>query len=94
MDNRINEIRRKISVLRAEMMDLDQAVRTQVKEDRDCTQAALVLIARRKELVVLIGEWKAAGGGDRLPNPQERLAQQARPGPSNAKVRRGGSSRG
>ena len=93
MDNRINEIRRKISVLRVEMMDLDQTVRTQIREDRDCTEAALALMARRKELVVLIGEWKAAGGGDRLPNAPERLAQQARPATGNAKVRRVGSSR-
>jgi len=93
MDNRINEIRRKISVLRAEMMDLDQTVRNQLRQDLDCTQTALVLMARRKELVVLIEEWKAAGGGDRLPNAQERLAQPARSGASNPKVRRVGSSR-
>lgn len=90
MDNRINEIRRKISVLRSEMMDLDQAVRNQVRQDQDCTAPALALMARRKELVVLIEEWKAAGGGDRLPNAQERLT---RPGASAAKVRRVGSSR-
>ncbi len=93
MDNRINEIRRKISALRAEMMDLDQAVRNQVRQDQDCSATALVLMTRRKELVVLIEEWKAAGGGDRLPNAQERLAQQGRPGMSNVKVRRVGSSR-
>ncbi len=93
MDNRINEIRRKISVLRSEMMDLDQAVRNQVRQDQDCTAPALALMARRKELVVLIEEWKAAGGGDRLPNAQERRAHPGRPGASAAKVRRVGSSR-
>ncbi len=94
MDNRINEIRRKISALRADIMDLDQAVRNQIKQDADCAGTALALLARRKELVALIEEWKAAGGGDRLPNAQERLAQQRRPGVGNAKaVRRVGSSR-
>ncbi len=94
MDNRINEIRRKISALRTDMMELDQAVRNQVRQDEDCTATAHVLMTRRKELVALIKEWKAAGGGDRLPNAQERLAQQRRPGVGNAKaVRRVGSSR-
>ncbi len=93
MDNRINETRRKISVLRAEMMDLDQTVRNQVRQDQDCTEAALALMARRKALVLLIEEWKAAGGGDQLPNAHERLAQNKRPGASNTRLRRVAGSR-
>jgi chorismate mutase len=41
MDNRINEIRRKISSLRV-------------------TEASRRLMAKRAELLVLVGEWKAA----------------------------------
>jgi hypothetical protein len=72
MDNRINEIRRKISVLRADMTEVEAAIRNQVKHDLDCTEAAARLMAMRQELVALIGDWKAAGGGDRLPTVEVR----------------------
>ena len=79
MDNRINEIRRKISSLRAEMMDVEATMRDQVNRDLDCTEASLRLMAKRAELLVLVGEWKAAGGGDRLPTVEERLKENHRP---------------
>ena len=72
MDNRINEIRRKISVLRADMIEVEAAIRNQVKHDLDCTEAATRLMAMRQELAALIGDWKAAGGGDRLPTVEVR----------------------
>jgi len=72
MDNRINEIRRKISVLRADMALLEAAIRDQVKHDLDCAETASCLMAMRIEVVTLIGRWKAAGGGERLPAVQER----------------------
>lgn len=72
MDNRINEIRRKISVLRADMTEVEAAIRNQVKHDLDCTEAATRLMAMRQELAALIGDWKAAGGGDRLPTVEVR----------------------
>jgi chorismate mutase len=78
MDNRVNELRRKISSLRAEMMVVEAATRDQVNRDRDCTEASLRLMAKRAELLVLVGEWKAAGGGDRLPTVEERLKQNHR----------------
>jgi hypothetical protein len=67
MDNRINEIRRKTGALRADMSELEAAIRNQIKHDLDCSEAALRLMAMRQELMALIGDWKAAGGGDRLP---------------------------
>jgi len=79
MDNRINEIRRKISVLRAGMQNLEKAVRDQTNRGLDCTENALRQLALRRELVILIGEWKSAGGGDRLPSLQERLRESHRP---------------
>jgi chorismate mutase len=79
MDNRINEIRRKISSLRAEMMKLEAIMRDQVNRDLDCTEASRRLMAKRAELLVLVGAWKAAGGSDRLPTVEERLKENHRP---------------
>ena len=79
MDNRINEIRRKISSLRAEMMDVEATIRDQINRDLDCTEASLRLMANRAELLVLLGEWKAAGGSNRLPTVEERLKENHRP---------------
>jgi chorismate mutase len=73
MDNRINEIRRKISVVRAGMPTLEREVRLQVSQDQDCTDAALRLLAMRRELALLVAEWRAAGGNEPLPTLQERL---------------------
>jgi hypothetical protein len=73
MDNRINEIRRKISVVRAEMPAIEREVRLQVSQDLDCTDAALKLMAMRRELALLVAEWRAAGGNEPLPTLQERL---------------------
>jgi chorismate mutase len=79
MDNRINEIRRKISFLRAEMMDVEATIRDQINHDLDCTDASLRLMAKRAELLLRLGEWKAAGGSDRLPTVEERLKENHRP---------------
>jgi hypothetical protein len=78
MDNRINQFRRKISSLRAEMMDIEAIIRDRINHDLDCTEASLRLMAKRAELLVLLGEWKAAGGSARLPTVEERLRQNHR----------------
>ena len=79
MDNRINEIRRNISLLRARTIELEVLVRDQIGQGLDCSQAAGEQLASRRDITRLIGEWKAAGGGDRLPDPasQRRLGKQA-----------------
>ncbi|MBR1125072.1 hypothetical protein JQ628_26365 [Bradyrhizobium lablabi] len=69
MDNRINEIRRKISLLRGKTLELETLVRNQIGKGLDCAEAAGEQLEARKEIARLIGEWKAAGGGDRLPDP-------------------------
>jgi hypothetical protein len=79
MDNRINEIRRKMSALRAEMARVEDAMRDQIKRDLDCTDSASRLMALRTEMVGLIAEWKAAGGSEPLPTIQERLSANNRP---------------
>jgi hypothetical protein len=73
MDNRINEIRRKISALRLEMADVEASVRDLVDRDRDCTEKALAQMDLRRKINLLIGEWKAAGGGDVLPDVRDRV---------------------
>jgi hypothetical protein len=80
MDNRINEYRRRIGVLRTEMMDLEQVARAQIKQGVDCGAAALTLLGKRRELLILIEEWKSAGGGDQLPEANGRFGRNPRPG--------------
>ena len=78
MDNRINEIRRKIRSLRAEMVGVEGAMH-EIRNDLDSTESALRLIAMRTELAALVAEWKAAGGSDPLPTIEERLKANKRP---------------
>ena len=79
MDNRLNGLRRKIKLLRLEMLDLQVSVRDQIKHDRDCTEACLRVMDMRRELTALVKEWTRLGGGDRLPTIQERLRECYRP---------------
>lgn len=75
MDNKINEIGRKISTLRAEMTLIEASIRDQVNRDLDCSEASYRLMAMRAEVAQLIGRWKAAGGGERLPTVRQRLSR-------------------
>jgi hypothetical protein len=79
MDNRINEIRRRINSLRAEMVRVEKTMHDQIRSDLDCTEAALRLMEMRKELASLVADWRAAGGSERLPTIQERLKANHRP---------------
>jgi hypothetical protein len=79
MDNRINEIRRKIRSLRAGMVGVEDAMHDQIRNDQDSTESALRLMVMRKELAALVAEWKAAGGSDPLPTIEERLKANNRP---------------
>ena len=54
MDNRINEIRRKISALRGEMARVEETMRNQINQDLDCTESALRLMALRADILLLI----------------------------------------
>jgi hypothetical protein len=73
MNNRINEIRRKISALRGEMARVEETMRSQINQDLDCTESALRLTALRADILLMVDEWKTAGGSDRLPTVEERL---------------------
>ena len=47
MDNKLNEIRRKIRFLRAEMLGAEDNIRQQVNRDEDCSAAAVRLMSMR-----------------------------------------------
>jgi len=79
MDNRINEIRREISLLRAEMVRVEEAMHDEIRHDLDSTETALRLMARRADLAALVADWKAAGGSEHLPTIEERLKANNRP---------------
>jgi len=87
MDNRINETRRKISALRADMSELEGAIRNQIKHDLDCTESAMRLMAMRQELAALIGDWKAAGGREQLPMVEVRPKENHRSPDKSEKLR-------
>ena len=73
MDNKINEIRRKISFLRSEMLDLEDAIRLQVNRDEDCSDTGRRLMDMRRQMVALVGQRDALGGRERVLNVEERL---------------------
>jgi len=73
MDNKLNEIRKKIRFLRFEMLRAEDSIRKQIMRDEDCTEASLRLMAMRTTLLGLIGERNNMGGGERLLDVEERL---------------------
>jgi chorismate mutase len=79
MDNRINEIRREISLLRAEMVRVEETMHEEIRHDLDSTETALRLMAMRADLAALVADWKAAGGSEHLPTIEERLKANNRP---------------
>lgn len=87
MDNRFNEIGRKISALRAEMLATEASIRDLISRDLDCTDLSLRLMAMRADLAALVGRWKEAGGGDRLPATPEGVRRGARPGSRGKRLR-------
>jgi hypothetical protein len=93
MDNKINEIRRKISQLRSEMLVLEAAIRQQINRDEDCSASSLHLMAMRGQLAALIGERNALGGYEPMLNVEERLKadyRAANPKPIKGVIRRRG----
>ena len=59
------------------MADIEVSVRDLVDRDRDCTEKALAQMDLRRKINLLIGEWKAAGGGEMLPNIRDRVRLRA-----------------
>jgi hypothetical protein len=73
MDNRLNEIRRKIRILRSEMLVAEDIIRKQINRDEDCTEVSLRLMAMRTTMLSLIGERDSLGGSERLLDIEEQL---------------------
>jgi hypothetical protein len=73
MDNKLNEIRRKIRFLRAEMLSAEDNIRKRVNRDEDVSEAAVHLMSMRVVMLGLIGERNRLGGEERLLNVDERL---------------------
>ncbi|TYL90388.1 hypothetical protein FXB40_32450 [Bradyrhizobium rifense] len=55
------------------MADVEASVRDLVNRDRDCTERAQAQMDLRRKINLLIGEWKAAGGGGVLPDIRDRV---------------------
>jgi len=73
MDNKLNEIRRKIRFLRTQMLGAGENIRQQVNRDEDCSAAAFHLMSMRGTMLGLIRERNRLGGEERLLNVDERL---------------------
>lgn len=79
MDNKLNEIRKQISDLRAEMMELEAQIRLQVANDMECSEVSFRLMMMRQDVVALIRQRDALGGAESCPGIAERLAANRRP---------------
>src|SRR4051812_26821584 len=79
MDSKLNEIRRNISRLRADMLVLQQDIRVQVNHDLDCSESSISLMAMRTQMVNLIARRNALGGIETCPDSAARLRQAYRP---------------
>ena len=55
------------------MADVEASVRDLVNRDRDCSEWAEAQMDLRLKINLLIGEWKAAGGGEVLPDIRDRV---------------------
>jgi hypothetical protein len=68
MDNQLNDIRRKIRTLRAEMLELEDAIRVQVNRSEDCSEASERLMGMSRNLIGLIRIRDAMGGAELCPD--------------------------
>jgi len=75
MDNKLNEIRRKIRFLRAEMLGAEDNIRNR---GEDCAEGAMHVMAMRVVMLGLIAERNRLGGEERLLNVDERLTMDCR----------------
>lgn len=55
------------------MASAEASVRDLVNRDRDCTEQAQAEMDLRRKINLLIREWKAAGGGEVLPDIRDRV---------------------
>jgi hypothetical protein len=77
MNNRINELRKEIRLLRAAMLEAEAAMRDQIQHERDCSETALLLLAMRGVMSGLACERGRLG--DREPIGVEHVFAPRRP---------------
>ncbi len=65
MDNRINEIRKRIRALRVSMLEAETIMRDQINRDQECSWVAGEILAMRASMSLLVKE--RAKLGDREP---------------------------
>ncbi len=78
MDNRLNNIRREMNLLREEMWRAE-AVHEQIGRDQDSTEAAVRVLEMRMQLAARVAEWTAMGGLAILPTVEQRLKEKREP---------------
>ena len=78
MDNKLNEIRRKIRFLRAEMLGAEDNVRKRIHRGEDCAEGAMHVMAMRVVMLGLTAERSRRGGEERLRSVGERLTMDCR----------------
>lgn len=61
MDNKINDLRRKIRILRQAMLEAERTMQAEVARDRDCSRTALKLIGLRTRMGRLADERRRLG---------------------------------
>jgi hypothetical protein len=65
MNNKINEIRRKIKALRVSMLQAEALMHEQISRDEECSEIAGEILMMRKAMSLLVRERSALG--DREP---------------------------
>jgi hypothetical protein len=79
MNNRLNEIRKEMSLLRAEMRRTEAVMHDRIARDQDATEAAVRVLEMRMRLAAKVAEWTAMGGLAILPTVEERLKEKREP---------------
>ena len=64
MDNQLNEVRKQITDLRAEMNTLENQIRLAVRSGLECGEASHRLLEARRQMVKLIRERNVLGGAE------------------------------
>jgi hypothetical protein len=71
--DKLNEVRRRITVLRSRMLATEDLIRKQMGRDQDCTDTSLRLMALRTKMLELIADRDSLGGSEPLLNVEQRL---------------------
>lgn len=78
MDNRINEIRKTIRVLRGSMLEAEAAMRQQIARDQDCGFLATELLKMRAVMAGLVREKESLGDYEPILMTTQRPARPAK----------------